>query len=134
MNVHLAFSYQRSKLQRISFFVSRIDRSVIKFSTKALQNPAKYLEVEESSQAVKEYVKQLKGRAHFSEQNEVFDEDTVVTALLTSVMDETWFTAVNQREHLAKFVRRYIGTYNGVLRLFPGAPLPTNFDHISRPW
>ena len=111
-----------------------LDRSVIKFSSKALEDPAKYLEVEESAQAIKEYVEQLIGRAHFSEESEVFDEDAVVTAILTSLMDETWFTAVNQRDYLRKFVRRYIGTYNGVLRLFPGAPLPTKFDHISRPW
>ena len=111
-----------------------LDRSVVKFSTKALQNPSKYLEDEDSAKAVKEYLEQLRGRAHHSEESEVFTEDAVVTAMLTSFMDETWFSSVNKKESLRKFVRRYIGTYNGVLRLFPGAPLPTNFDHVSRPW
>ena len=107
---------------------------MIKFSTKAFEDPSAYLEAEDSAKAIKEYVEQMIGRAFHSEDSEVFAEDAVVTAMLTSLLDETWFTAVNQKEYLRKFVRRYIGTYNGVLRLFPGAPLPTNFDHISRPW
>ena len=117
-----------------NIFLIPLDRSVIKFSPKALGNPSKYLEDEESAKAVKEYAGQLIGRAYYSEESEVFNEDAVVTAILTSLMDETWFTRLNQEEYFKRFVRRYIGTYNGVLRLFPGAPLPTNFDHISRPW
>lgn len=115
-------------------FLFPLDRSVIKFSKKALQDPSKYLEVEDNPKAVKEYVEQLIGRVRHSEESEVFTEEALVTALLTSLMDETWLKPDNRKEHLTRFVRRYIGTYNGVLRLFPGAPLPTNFDHTSRPW
>lgn len=108
-----------------------LDRSVIKFSTRALQDPSKYLEKEDSPEVVREYVEELIGRFRHSEHSEAFTEEALVTVTLTSLMDETWF---NQNEYLTRFVRRYIGTYNGVLRLFPGAPLPTNFDHVSRPW
>lgn len=114
--------------------VFSLDRSVIKFSTKAFEDPPGYLDAEESAKAIKHYSEQMKGRAYQSEESDVFSEDAVVSAMLTSLVDETWFSAVNQKEYLRKFVRRYIGTYNGVLRLFPGAPLPSNFDHISRPW
>ena len=111
-----------------------LDRSVIKFSTRALEDPSKYLEDEDNPKAVKEYVEELIGRVFHSETNAIFDTTAIVTATLTSIMDQTWLDSENQREHLTRFVRRYIGTYNGVLRLFPGAPLPTNFYHVSRSW
>ena len=111
-----------------------LDRSVIKFSTRALQKPSKYLEDEDSPKAVKEYVRELMGRFHRAEETKIFNEEAIVTALLTSAVDKTWLESENHMNHLTRFVRRYIGTYNGVLRLFPGAPLPTNFDHASRPW
>ena len=107
---------------------------MIKFSSKAFKDASKYLEDEESAKAVEVYVGEMIGRARYSEESEVFTEDAVQTAILTSLIDETWLNRVHQKESLRKFVRRYIGTYNGVLRLFPGAPLPTNFDHIFRPW
>ena len=81
------FSNNDQKYERNILF--SLDRSVIKFSTKALQDPSKYLEVEENPKAVKEYVEQLIGRVRHSEESEVFTEEALVTALLTSLMDET---------------------------------------------
>lgn len=107
---------------------------MIKFSVKAFEDPPAFLEGEENAKAIKHYVNQMRGRAYHSEESSAFSDEAVVTAMLTSLVDETWFATVNKKEFLRKFVRRYIGTYNGVLRMFPGAPLPTNFDHISRPW
>ena len=89
-----------------NIFLLPLDRSVIKFSPKALEHSSKYLEDEESAKSVKEYAGQLIGRAYFSEESEVFAEDVAVTAILTSLMDETWFTRVNQEEYFRRFVRR----------------------------
>lgn len=110
------------------------DRSVVKFSAKAFIDPANYLEVAENATAVREYVRELRSFLYLHKAGDKFDVNQIMTAVLTSRVDEAWLSRENQDKYLRKFVRRYIGTYNGVLRLFPGAPLPPNFDHTTRSW
>ena len=114
------------------FFSS--DRSVVKFSAMAFIDPANYIEVAENATAVREYVRELRSFLYLHKAGDKFDVNKIMTAVLTSRADEAWLSRENQDKYLRKFVRRYIGTYNGVLRLFPGAPLPPNFDHTTRSW
>ena len=114
------------------FFIS--DRSVIKFTAKAFKEPANYLEAADNATAVRDYVRELHSFLYLHKAGDKFDVNPIMTAVLTSLLDETWLSRRNQDINLRKFVRRYIGTYNGVLRMFPGAPLPPNFDHTTRSW
>ena len=107
---------------------------MIKFSAKAFGDPSGYLEAADSADAIREYINEIKDTVYHAVDSDVFPLDSIITTMLTSLVDETWLSRDNQKQYLKKFVRRYIGTYNGVLRMFPGAPLPANFDHTSRPW
>ncbi|XP_074608634.1 VWFA and cache domain-containing protein 1-like isoform X2 [Acropora palmata] len=120
--------------------VSYLDRSAVKFSAKAFVNPADYFAEQERLEAVRLYSKQLfqetrPGGTHDGQEPPI-DRNMPIVAILTSYFDRmVWGSGSEKfKRFTTRFVRRYVGTYSGVLRVFPAAPLPTTFDHTTRPW
>lgn len=137
---------QRSNLSQFTFQLTKIhfmfssDRSAVKFSAKAFVNPADYFEEQERLEAVRLYSKQLfqetrPGGTQDSQEPPI-DRNMPIVAILTSYFDRmVWGSGSEKfKRFTTRFVRRYVGTYSGVLRVFPAAPLPTTFDHTTRPW
>ncbi|XP_068758556.1 VWFA and cache domain-containing protein 1-like [Montipora capricornis] len=120
--------------------VSYPDRSAVKLSAKAFVDPAEYFEEQDRLEAVRLYSKQLLGETQSVRirEGEVYamKQNMPIVAILTSYFDRmVWGSgSAKFKRYTARFVRRFVGTYNGVLRVFPAAPLPTNFDHLTRPW
>lgn len=116
------------------------DRSAVKFSAKAFVNPAEYFEEDERLEAVRLYSKQLfeetQSGGNHEGQKRPIHRNMPMVAILTSYFDRMVWGAGSQKfkGYTIRFVRRYVGTYSGVLRVFPPAPLPTTFDHVTRPW
>ena len=117
-----------------------LDRSVIKLSANAFVDPAGYFEEEENPTAIRRYMKQLHDEIHnfqiHKDKAAAIRRNVPTTATVTSYLDRiVWGSGSTKFKHYStRFVRRFVATYTGVLRMFPGAPLPTNFDHVTRPW
>ena len=111
---------------------------MLKLNAKAFVDPAGYFEEEERPSAIRRYLKQLYDESHNFQmyKGKGLHKNIPSIALLTSNLDRiVWNSgSAKFKEYTTKFVRRFVGTYDGVLRIFPGAPLPTNFDHVTRPW
>lgn len=131
------YKLARSKVTSLFFLV---DRSVIKFNAKAFIDPVGYFEEEESPKAIRRYIKQLFDETHDFQMHKgtsaAMHRNVATVTALTSYLDRiVWASgSAKFKDYTRRFVRRFVGTYNGVLRVFPGAPLPTNFDHVTRPW
>ncbi|KAJ7370742.1 hypothetical protein OS493_030162 [Desmophyllum pertusum] len=111
-----------------------IDRSVIKFSAKAFVDSSGYLEADDSKKAIQGYVDQMKGIVYRYQQSDVFTKDTVITAMLTSMADDTWFSTVNQKKYLRKFCASLHRNLQWCLARVSRSTSTNEFDHISRPW
>eukprot|EP00117_Sycon_ciliatum_P046633 scpid14148/ scgid33378/ VWFA and cache domain-containing protein 1 len=106
------------------------DVSAVKFSPEAFTDPARYLNVPESTSNVTQMLNYLDGR---SVTNRYFKSSVVNLVRLTSKLDKIWDSNFF-RKYQQSVVWRYIGAIDGVFRIIPGTQLPTSYDHLSRGW
>eukprot|EP00105_Crassostrea_gigas_P036424 XP_019920572.1 PREDICTED: VWFA and cache domain-containing protein 1-like [Crassostrea gigas] len=53
------------------------------------------------------------------------------SVFITHFAEELW---LNFHQHSSDTIWRYIGTIDGVLRVYPGIQIPDHYDHSQRPW
>ncbi|EDO26777.1 predicted protein, partial [Nematostella vectensis] len=104
-------------------------KAVVKFSAKAFLNPPEYLDVEENPTLIEKYM----NHANQGHQETMFLPGIVQTAKLSKGLVNYWIHG-EHKQYLSQIPRRFFGSANGVLRFFPGEPLPRNYDHCSRHW
>ncbi|XP_048585856.1 VWFA and cache domain-containing protein 1 [Nematostella vectensis] len=109
--------------------ISYKDKAVVKFSAKAFLNPPEYLDVEENPTLIEKYM----NHANQGHQETMFLPGIVQTAKLSKGLVNYWIHG-EHKQYLSQIPRRFFGSANGVLRFFPGEPLPRNYDHCSRHW
>ncbi|XP_076108267.1 VWFA and cache domain-containing protein 1-like isoform X3 [Mytilus galloprovincialis] len=127
------FMYHNRSLLKDSFsdckFYSRrvtSDRSSVKFSQSAFQNPFQYLDRDETAEDVTNYGNYLT-RQKLT--NPGFKSTLRSAVWATYEAEQYW------KSHPARFVSwRYIGTKAGMIRIYPGVSLQKPYDHEKRAW
>ncbi|XP_033726771.1 VWFA and cache domain-containing protein 1-like [Pecten maximus] len=104
------------------------DFSVVMLTPGAFKDPVNYLNTYETRQMIENYESFLRGTTSL---NPGLRDSVINTVTLTYQAEQMWKTNQQQEELV---VWRYIGTTDGVMRLYPGAQLPKNYDHTRRPW
>ncbi|XP_076105805.1 VWFA and cache domain-containing protein 1-like [Mytilus galloprovincialis] len=125
------FMYHNRSLLKDSFsdckFYSRrvtSDRSSVKFSQSAFQNPFQYLDRDETAEDVTNYGNYLT-RQKLT--NPGFKSTLRSAVWATYEAEQYW------KSHPARFVSwRYIGTKAGMIRIYPGVSLQKPYDHEKR--
>ncbi|KAK3737749.1 hypothetical protein QZH41_017207, partial [Actinostola sp. cb2023] len=109
--------------------VSYKGKSVVQFSAKAFRTPSEYLDVDEKPANITQYLNYIN---HGKGPN-MFQSGIAGTARMVGFLDRLWIHTGYQ-EYFTQIPRRFFGTFNGVLRFFPGEPLPSTYDHSNRHW
>ncbi|XP_031568656.1 VWFA and cache domain-containing protein 1-like [Actinia tenebrosa] len=108
--------------------VSYRDKSTIKFSPRAFNDPSEYLDSEETPSKITSYMNDL-----IHKHRKTFPSGIAETAKIGVSLEKLWVHS-HHKKCLAQIPRRFFGTINGVLKFFPGEPLPQSYDHSNRHW
>ncbi|KAI0208713.1 hypothetical protein LSAT2_006601 [Lamellibrachia satsuma] len=100
------------------------DRSTVKFSGKAFQDPFKYLNDEESPIKTQLYKEVIKGHPRLN----IFKEGVVESVNITSVVDKEW---VDKAPYA---IWRVLTTATGVTRIYPGITEKRYYLPVERSW
>lgn len=104
------------------------DKSAVKFSPKAFSDPSEYLDSDETSTKINTYIKELQAK-----HSKTFLPGIAETAKIGVSLEKLWVHS-HHKKCLAQIPRRFFGTISGVLKFFPGEPLPQSYDHSNRHW
>ncbi|XP_071141369.1 VWFA and cache domain-containing protein 1-like isoform X1 [Mytilus edulis] len=105
------------------------DKSVVMLTPGAFLEPFNYLDVDETKAMITKYEDFLTGKNVLN--NPGLKESILNSVSSTYPAESIWKSS----EELSEFVVwRYIGTADGVMRLYPGVELPKNYDHTRRAW
>ncbi|XP_021351428.1 VWFA and cache domain-containing protein 1-like isoform X1 [Mizuhopecten yessoensis] len=104
------------------------DYSITMLTPGAFKDPINYLNTEETKAIVTVYENFLRGT---TTTNPGLKDSVTNSVTLTYQAEQMW-KANQEQEQLVLW--RYIGTTDGIMRLYPGAQLPKNYDHTRRPW
>ncbi|CAC5388604.1 unnamed protein product [Mytilus coruscus] len=105
------------------------DKSVVMLTPGAFLEPFNYLDVDETKVMISKYEDFLTGKNVLN--NPGLKESILNSVSSTYPAENIWRTS---RELSEFVVWRYIGTADGVMRLYPGVELPKNYDHTRRAW
>ncbi|XP_063407199.1 VWFA and cache domain-containing protein 1-like [Mytilus trossulus] len=105
------------------------DKSVVMLTPGAFLEPFNYLDVEETKAMITKYEDFLTGKNVLN--NPGLKESILNSVSSTYPAESIWKSS---RELSEFVVWRYIGTADGVMRLYPGVELPKNYDHTRRAW
>uniref|UniRef100_A0ABM0MXQ2 VWFA and cache domain-containing protein 1-like n=1 Tax=Saccoglossus kowalevskii TaxID=10224 RepID=A0ABM0MXQ2_SACKO len=107
------------------------EQSAVKFGPEAFLDPAQYLEIEEQEYIVNSYSNYMNDNTGTAV-NHFFKDGIKDTVVGTHVVDDIWVNDVSGIELYT--LLRYIGTYDGVFRMYPGVKLKKKYDPTTRPW
>ncbi|XP_069121602.1 VWFA and cache domain-containing protein 1-like isoform X2 [Argopecten irradians] len=119
--------YQTSFCKHFNRYATK-DFSIAMLTPGAFRDPVKYINTEETTSIIQSYESFLRGSTTV---NPGFKDSVLDSVALTYQAETIWKRSTDQAELV---VWRYIGTTDGVMRLYPGAQLPKNYDHTRRPW
>ncbi|VDI58540.1 Hypothetical predicted protein [Mytilus galloprovincialis] len=105
------------------------DKSVVMLTPGAFLEPFDYLDVDETKAMITKYEDFLTGKN--VQNNPGLKESILNSVSSTYPVESIWKSS---RELSEFVVWRYIGTADGVMRLYPGVELPKNYDHTRRAW
>ncbi|XP_071178985.1 VWFA and cache domain-containing protein 1-like [Mytilus edulis] len=132
-NIDMVFMYHNRSLLTDNFpdckFYKRrvtLDRSCVKFSQAAFENPFQYLDRDETAEDVSKY------QGFLTKKNEInpgFKSTLRSSVWATYKAEEFW------KSNKARYVAwRYIATKAGLIRIYPGVNLLKSYDHEKRGW
>ncbi|XP_006817010.2 VWFA and cache domain-containing protein 1-like, partial [Saccoglossus kowalevskii] len=108
------------------------DHSTVKFSPNAFIEPKKYASGKETSALVEHYTEYMNDVTEIITSN-VLKENIRDTVVATAKIEDIWKEA--SRSEANQYIAAYfMGTDNGVFRLYPGERLDVHYDHTTRPW
>ncbi|XP_078487608.1 VWFA and cache domain-containing protein 1-like [Ciona intestinalis] len=108
------------------------DQSSVMLSPRAYQHPSQYLSKSETAADVTSLKNYMLGTGP-NTANVKNSIRNVVYA--TSKLEQLWTEISGASQELQREILwRYIGTKEGVFRMYPGTELPKNFDPVVRPW
>ncbi|XP_053377482.1 VWFA and cache domain-containing protein 1-like isoform X2 [Mercenaria mercenaria] len=104
------------------------DKSAVMITAGGFINPSLYLETEETDHETEKYTNFITGKTG---QNPGFKPSIINSVTASYKAEEIWR---NNPEAGKMVIWRYIGTTDGVMRMYPAVQLPKNYDHTRRPW
>ncbi|XP_006816303.1 VWFA and cache domain-containing protein 1-like, partial [Saccoglossus kowalevskii] len=117
---------------RIRNKTATTDHSTVKFSPDAFRDPKYYISNEEDINIVQLYTQYMNDiTGHIP--SDLFKESVRAAVVATAITEEIWKNA-SQYDSRQFITAYFIGTDNGVFRIFPGQQLGNSYDHATRPW
>ena len=107
--------------------------SVFKLAPEAFKQPAVYLETQEDSNYVTQWVNWIKTGS--SPPLDLHNEQQLRRDVIaTDAISSYWESTASNNDVMPYTAWRYIGTAEGTFRIFPGAAFPVEYNPTARPW